>query len=388
MKMAYDVIIVGGGIIGCTSAFYMARRGLKVAVVEKGALCGGTSGNTFGWINATSKVSDEAYHRLNARGLAGYGDLAAEFGGQTLGLYPSGALAIVRKSDGSGYRAAREQARLLEGYGYPCVWAGLDELRELEPHIDFPDDAGALRTMGDKCLDVPRFVRFIAGRLHELGGTVMENCCARELEATDDGVVTGIVTDRGTLESPRILLAAGAGTPEVLSDLTGYDGFAARFPLQRVPGLLVTTPATQPNLVRHVIGSSIGAEVHLRPEPDGGLRIGSDDTDGMVETDRSAENLRRAALKLLKRVQKLIPGFVGEACVDDCGLGVGVRPYPKDGKSFAGPMPGSDGLFVIATQSGVTLAPVLGSLMADTIADGHAPDTLGPFSLERIEGFG
>jgi glycine/D-amino acid oxidase-like deaminating enzyme len=68
-------------------------------------------------------------------------------------------------------------------------------------------------------------------------------------------------------------------------------------------------------------------------------------------------------------------------------LGIGVRPYPKDGKSLAGPMPGSDGLFVIATQSGVTLAPALGSLMAEVIVDGHTPDALRPFSLERIEGF-
>ncbi len=386
--MAYDVIIVGGGIIGCTSAFYLARKGLKVAVVEKDTLSCGTSGNTFAWINATSKVSDEAYHRLNAQGLATYCELAAEFGEQHLGINPTGALALVRKSDESGYMAMREQARLLEEYGYPSTWIGLKELQAMEPHMAFPDDAEALYTMSDTCLDAPRFVRFMAGQVRALGGTVLEHCRAHELTATDDGVVTGLVTDQGTLESGRVLLATGPSTPEVLSELTGYEGFAARFPLQRVPGLLVTTPSTAPrNLVRHVINSAIGEEVHIRPESDGGLRIGSDDTDGMIAEDQSPEHLRRAAIRLLKRVKKIIPGFAGEACIDDCGLWIGIRPYPKDGKSLAGPMPGSDGLFVIATQSGVTLAPALGSLMAEVIVDGHTPDALRPFSLERIEGF-
>jgi glycine/D-amino acid oxidase-like deaminating enzyme len=387
--MAYDVIIVGGGIIGCTSAFYLARKGMKVAVLEKDRLSSGTSGNSFGWINGTSKVSDGAYHRLNALGLATYGELAAEFGQQPLGVNPTGALAPVRKSDGSVYMAMREQARLLERFGYPSVWVGLEELKALEPHVTFPDDAEALYTPNDTCLDVPRFTRFMADQLRTLGGTVLEHCRARELEATDDGVVTGVVTDQGRLESGRVLIATGPDTPEVLSELTGYDGFASRFPMQRVPGLLLTTPPTSPpDLVRHVIYSAIGEDVHIRPEPDGGLRIGSDDIDGMIAGDQSPEHLRHAALKLLERAKKLVPEFVGGDCLDDCGLGVGVRAYPKDGKSLAGPMPGSDGLYLIATHSGITLAPALGSLMAGVIVDGHMSDALKPFSLERIEGFG
>jgi glycine/D-amino acid oxidase-like deaminating enzyme len=387
--MAYDVIIVGGGIIGCTSAFYLARRGLKVAVVEKDTLSCGTSGNTFSWINATSKVSDEAYHRLNAQGLAAYCALAVEFGEEHLGINPTGALALVRKSDQSGHTALREQARRLKEYGYPSTWVGLDALRTMEPHLSLPDDTEALYTMSDTCLDAPRFVGFMADQLRALGGTVLEQCCAQELMATDDGAVTGIATNQGPLETGRVLLATGPSTPEVLSELTGYDGFAARFPMQRVPGLLVTTPSTAPrNLVRNVINSSIGEEIHFRPEFGGGLKIGSDDTDGMVAEDQSPENLRRAALKLLKRAQKILPDFAGEACFDDCRIGIGVRPYPIDGMSLAGPIPGSDGLFVIATQSGVTLAPALGSLMAEAIANGKTPDALKPFSLERIEGFG
>ena len=83
----------------------------------------------------------------------------------------------------------------------------------------------------------------------------------------------------------------------------------------------------------------------------------------------------------------MIPGFVGEACLDGCELAIGVRAYPQDGKTLAGALPGAEGLYLIATHSGITLAPALGRLMAETIVDGRAPEPLQPFSLERFPGF-
>lgn len=387
--MTFDAIIVGGGIMGCTSGFYLARKGLKVAIVERGTIGCGTTSNSFAWINATTKVFDENYHRLNALGHATYCKLAVEFGEDLLGLYPTGALEVVSASEPTGYAAVKERARLLQGLGYPVAWIGVNEIRTLEPHLVVPDDAEALYTMSDPCLDAPKFARFMAEQVGALGGVVMENCPAQTLEATDDGVVTGLDTGQGVLKSPNVLVTAGPSTPEVLSEITGYEGFTSRFPMRRVPGLLVTTPSTLPRrLVRDVLYVSTGPEFHVLPTPNGGLKIGADDTDGMVAEDQSPGHVRHAALELLKRAHKVIPGFPGEACIDECDLRIGVRPYPEDGMSLAGRMPGSEGLFVIATHSGVTLAPALGSLMSEVIADGHIPDALQPFSLSRFQAFG
>ncbi len=386
--MAFDAIIVGGGIIGCTSAYFLARKGLKVAVVEKADIAGGTTGSSFAWINATSKTSDEAYHRLNALGLEGYLKLAVEFGEEALGINPTGALEVVRSSDIAGHAALAAKAAALESFGYPSKLIGVSELRELEPHVAFDDDSHALYAMRDLCLDAPRFVRFMADQICNLGGEVREHCAAREILADDDGRVTAIVTDEGTFETPNVLVATGPGTPEVLSELTGYDGFAARFPMHRVPGLLVTTPATAPpGLVRRVIYFSSDADVHILPDFSGGLKLGADDTDGLAAGTDDPAILREAALKLLRRARERVPGSPGDACIDDCKIAIGVRPYPQDGKSLAGPLPRSHGLFIIATHSGVTLAPAIGSLIAEAIADGRALDTLKPFSLERYEAF-
>lgn len=384
----FDVVVIGGGIVGCMSAFWLTRRGLKVALVERGRIGGGTTSNSFAWINGTSKTADEAYHRLNALGAETYRELAAEFGEQALGMNPSGMLKLVRRGDEAAYASTRDQASRLEGFGYPCAWIGHRDVLAMEPHLSLPDDTEALYALADACLDAPFFACFIAGKIREQGASVFEECPARSLQMTDDGVITGVVTDQGTLRAPRVLVSTGPGTPEVLSELTGYDGFASRFPMNRVPGLLVVTPSTAPHrFVRRVLYMAGGDEFHVLPMPDGGLKLGADDTDGMVANDPSPPRVREAARLLLDRAHRLIPAFSGESCLDACRTGIGVRPYPQDGKTLAGAMPGSDGLFVIATHSGVTLSPAVGRLMAELVAEGRTPEALAPFALERFQGF-
>ena len=385
----FDVIVVGGGIVGSTAAFCLGRRGQSVALVERERIGDGTTGSSFAWINATSKVADEAYHRLNAMGAALYRELAVEFGEARLGLHPSGMLQCVNRSDATEYRAMRERAERLQRYEYPSCILRATELAALEPHIPFADDAEALFAMADDWLDAPLFARFLASELQSMGSSVIEGCAVEKVELTDEGIITGVTTAQGTLNAPKVLVTVGPDTPEVLSALTGYGAFTTRFPMTRVPGLLVTTPSTAPaQLVRHILYIDTPANaLHLRPAANGGLLLGADDTDGMVAEGASPERIREAAAKLLRRTERLIPGFIGEACLDDCKLTVGLRPYPQDGKTLAGALPGAEGLYLIATHSGVTLAPVLGRLMTETIVDGKVPEPLQPFSLKRFPGF-
>ena len=386
----FDIVVVGGGIVGATAAFCLAKRGARVALVERGRIGSGTTRRSFAWINATSKVADEAYHRLNARGGALYKAFAAEFGAADLGLFDTGMLQCVNRGHAAGHAVMLEQAAYLKRYGYPHRLIGADELRALEPHVVFEDDAEAIFATADDWVDAPRFARFLAARLDAMGSTVFEDSAARRLEMTDDGAVAGIATDQHVLGAPSVLVAAGPDTPEVLSELTGYDGFAARFPMNRVPGLLLTTPPKETTgRLKHIIYFDRAAEaMHVRPAANGGLRLGAEDIDGLVAEDQSAETVRAAAGRLLSRAKAQLSGIVGDVRLDDCDVAVGVRPYPLDGRTLAGALPGSEGLYVIATHSGVTLAPALGELMAEVMIDGGAPEALAPFSLDRFPGFG
>ena len=386
----FDIVVVGGGIVGATAAFCLAKRGAKVALVERGRIGSGTTSRSFAWINATSKVADEDYHRLNAMGGALYKAFAAEFGAAELGLFDTGMLQCVSRGHAAGHAAMVEQAAYLKRYGYPFRLIEAGELRALEPHVIFEDDAEAIFATADDWIDAPRFARFLAARLDAMGSTVFEDTVARRLEVTDDGAVAGIATDKDVLGAPSVLIAVGPDTPEVLSELTGYEGFAARFPMNRVPGLLLTTPPNEATgKLRHIMNFDYPVEgLNLRPAANGGLRIGAEDIDGLVAEDQSAETARAAADRLLSRAKARQPGVVGDTDLDACDIAIGVRPYPLDGRTIAGALPGSQGLYVIATHSGVTLAPALGELMAEVMIDGGAPEALAPFSLDRFPGFG
>jgi len=385
--MSVDVVVIGGGIIGCTAAYYLAKKGRSIAIVEKHSIAGGTTARNFSWINASTKTSDADYHHLNALGVRMYADLAEKYGPASLGLGGTGAIGIARRSEAATYVAMQNQARTLKELGYPVEWLDLPALRALEPDITFSGDTEGLLTPSDKSLDAPMFSRFMIDQVRQMGGQVMEHCSALEIVVDDDGNATGLVTDQGLIKTSGILLAVGPDTPEVLGRLTGYDGFATRFPVRKVPGLLVSTPRVEEGLVRHLLYTDIGGEFHIFPEQGGGLRLASDDVDGQVIEDHSPEHIRDLAEGLLRRMKSMAPKFAGIDCLDSCSLSVGVRAYPDDGKSIAGALPGAGGVFMIATHSGITLAPALGSLIAELIVDGVVPRMLRPFGLERLPGF-
>lgn len=384
--MNRDVIIVGGGVIGCAAAFRLTRAGFAVALLEKGALAGGTTGASFGWANASTKTGDEAYHRLNAEGLAGHEALAAEFGAERLGLARTGALCAVARSDAAGFAAMEADFAALRRFGYPCARLDGAALRAETPGLRLPADAEALLLPAEMAIDAPRLARALAGIARAEGAEIMERRPAEALIADEEGAVEGVETPAGPVRAPRVILAAGAETGRLLARLTGYDGFAARFPLREVPGLLLTTPPLAQNPLRRILFGATTNELHLMPTAAGGVRMGSDDIDGAIWEDRGAAAMRRGGAALLARAAGVIPGLSGRVAPEDCALEIGVRPYPADGKPIFGPLPGAKGLFIVATHSGVTLAPALAARLPALLRGEPVPG-LAEYGLGRFPGF-
>lgn len=387
--MTYDTIIIGGGIIGCSIGFFLGRHGHKVLLIDRSEIATGTTANSFAWANATTKTNDAVYHALNLSGQQGYYALADEFGADALGLNPKGALHLATQDDAEGWTETKETAQALDALNYPSEWLSPEQLRALEPNLTFAPDTHALYTPTDISINAPHFTRFLAAEITAMGGVVRSACQPLELLATDAGTVTGIRTETETYHAPNVIVATGANTPQTLADLTGYDGFTSGFPLATPPGLILTTPPLPDTLLpNRIILTSRSCELHILPEFNGGLKIASDDIDGLIISDQSPENLTLNGQHLLTRCQALIPDLPNHVDIGDCALGIGVRPYPTDGKTIAGPMPDAQGLYVIATHSGITLAPAMGALMAELVLTGKPPAALAPFGIERFAGFG
>jgi glycine/D-amino acid oxidase-like deaminating enzyme len=71
-----DVVIIGAGILGCTAAHELAKRGIEVVLLDAGRIGQGTSTKSFSWINATSKTNNPGYFKMNAQWLNRYLELA------------------------------------------------------------------------------------------------------------------------------------------------------------------------------------------------------------------------------------------------------------------------------------------------------------------------
>ena len=375
-QRAFDVVVVGAGMVGCGVARALSERGMRVALVERNRIGGGTSANSFAWINATAKAAEESYHRLNASGLQRYRALVDQWGGDAVGVHACGMLEWADAADAARLSEMRGRLDRLASWGYAVRLLTREQLVEREPKVAFGPEAQGLHAFEDAWLDVPTFLRFTVERLRANGSRVFEQCAVRGLEVDGD-----------RLHCAQVVIATGPDTPDVLGALTGFEAFSTRFPMRQAPGLLVRTPAASDDerSIRHII---YAPDLHLRETPDGGLLLGSDDTDGWIVEDESPQMMQRAARELLERTRGLIPGFDGAALLERCRLGVGVRAVPADGQSIAGPMPGAQGLYVVVTHSGVTLSLEIGELMAETIDSGQVASALEGFQLDRFPSFG
>ena len=378
------VSVIGAGIVGLAVADALCRRGATVTVLERDRIAQGTTDNSFAWVNATSKTEDEAYHRLNAAGLDAWRARAREFGEDAVGLHSGGMVEWIDAADPAANAAMNERIRRLKAWDYPARAVDRTGLAALEPHFDYPPSARGVYAFGDAWLDAPRAAAHLAACIRSGGGTIREHCTAQAVRRTN-GAVESVETDADRIPSRHVVIAAGHETNAVVAKLTGDPAFASRGPVGAVPGALVQTPPCSPHRwVRRVVYCQHHGPLHLRPAPDGGLLLGGDDTDEWIARGHQDALLERIESTLLQRAGKLIPGLPVDRWRGRCERRVGVRPMPADGRSVIGEVPNAPGVFLAATHSGVTLALVIGKLLADRITSGKYPAMLDPFACHRF----
>src|SRR5262249_17432618 len=132
----------------------------------------------FAWINATSKIEDETYHRLNAQGMARYNALATEWDAAQIGLHEGGALLWASGRDTVARENLRKRATRLQAWGYPVTSVNPGEIVTLEPRLQHNnpllDGAEGLFAPADRWLDTLRFTRFLLDAAHKRGADIQE----------------------------------------------------------------------------------------------------------------------------------------------------------------------------------------------------------------------
>lgn len=198
---AADVVVIGGGIAGVTTALYLARDGLSVVLCEKGLIAAEQSSRNWGWVRAQGRDEAEIPVMLTARRL--WQGLAQDLG-CVLGLTTCGVSYLAR--DEATLARYENWLAVAGRHGLDSRILGRAELARAMPHK--AGWAGALQTPSDMRAEPATAVPAIARLAVREGVAIREHCAVRAVE-TQAGRISGVVTEDGPVRADRVLLAGG-----------------------------------------------------------------------------------------------------------------------------------------------------------------------------------
>ena len=205
-----EVVIVGGGIIGCSIAYHLTKVGRRdVVLLERGHLTGGTSWHAAGLVNqlrATSTLTELARYAVGL-----YESLEAETG-QATGFRRKGSLPIARTDE--RLTEIRRMAALGDCFGVEAHEIGLNEVKALYPLMDVSRIKGAIYIPGDGQTNPVDTAMALAKGARTGGTRIFEETAVTGFERRN-GAVSGVCTERGTIACETVVNCGGIWAREI-----------------------------------------------------------------------------------------------------------------------------------------------------------------------------
>lgn len=198
-----DVVVIGGGIVGSCTAYYLARRGIKVALVEKGRIGAEQSSRNWGWCRQQNRDAREL--PMATQSLALWDKLAEDIG-LDLGFRRSGLLYLSNdEAEIAGWARWRDFAK---GQGVTTHVLSSAEATERAKATGKLWKGGVFSPT-DGIADTQRAAPVVALGVEKFGGSVHQMCAARGLEL-EGGRVAGVITEAGVIRTRTVVMAGGA----------------------------------------------------------------------------------------------------------------------------------------------------------------------------------
>ena len=368
MSNGADVAVIGAGVAGCAAAYYLAREGVKVKIVEREAVGSGASGYAVGVVNP-----------LIGTGVPGPAQLLGEAAfKQHMQLWPlledeTGVDIQARlvphlqlcMAEEEAREAQAEMTRWAEAEGFDARWLGADEVRSLEPRVASAV-LGAVLLESIGVLDSYRFTLALARAAERHGAEIVHG---RVVGLESDGGRLSLTLDSGPIACDAVVVAMGPWSGEA-SQWLGFQ-----VPVAPLKGQILHLEAPDAPLTYHIEGpgqvlQKADGMVWIGPteEPAGGFDL--------TTTDEAREGLMGRALRTMPCLSEL--SLVQQtACL---------RPVTPDRLPWVGRAPGWEGVYLATggEKKGILLGPAMGQAIADLIIRGSTSLPVRPFGVERF----
>ncbi len=256
LPKAADVVIIGGGVIGVTTALFLARNKVSVTLLEKGRIAAEQSSRNWGWIRQQGRDPDELPIMIEARRL--WQQLADQCG-EDIGLRQTGITYLARTD--KEMEAFAGFVTLAESLGLDTRLLDANEAARLIPGMS-RRYKGGMTTPSDMRAEPWVAVPAVARMAAREGVTIVETCAARRLDRAG-GRISGVWTEKGRIATSQVLVAGGA-----------WSSLFLRAHGVSIPQLSVraTVAATEPMAEIHA-GAATDEHIAFRRRQDGGYTL-------------------------------------------------------------------------------------------------------------------
>ncbi|HVA92405.1 MAG TPA: FAD-binding oxidoreductase [Chloroflexota bacterium] len=380
MAEEVDVVIIGGGIAGAGTAYFLARLGVRdVLVLERSTVAAGASGRASGLV-----VFCEANHAGQAALLKASADFYATWEQDIINvpaITQVGALMPASEAD----RASLErEVGIMRAAGHDTRLLTPREAAKLTPGWNLDDVAAAAYSPGSGYIDPPFITTALMNRARGLGVRVYQGAEAQAIEVRG-GQVTGVVANRGSIKAAVVIIAAGAWSAPV-GRLAG-----AELPVRPCRSMVahLKPPAGMP--YPFPASGDDHNHVYFRPEP-GGLVLAADETPedppGQAAGDPNPDHFDETTPEWYGRWvrQQLARRMPAMRHAEIVGGHAGVLPKGPDGYPLLGAMREARGLYCVCDTggNGMTASPGLGRALAEYIVQGRTFIDIHPFRPSRF----
>lgn len=367
----FDVLIVGGGVIGLAAARELRKKGVeRIGIAEAGEISREASYAAAGMLGPQAESdADDAFFRFCLESNALFDVFAAELLDETgvdIELDRTGTLSLA--FDETAQACALERAQWQTAAGLSVEVLSADDVRRREPSISREVRSGLFFAndgqVENRCL-IGALRRFC--ELNDI--VLLEGRPVRSI-ATQGGSAVAVETNGGEISADSILLATGAWT-----SLIDIPDSPMPIDVRPIRGQMISFASKQ-SLLTHVV---YGRDIYLVPRADGRILAGS-----TVESVGFEKGVTVDAVEFLRRgAAHTVPALGLQSVVESWS---GLRPFSPDGLPVLGAVEGCDRLYVATAhyRNGILLSPLTAKIMAQSITAGRASKYIDYFGMQRF----